>query len=283
MPHPYNITIHVAEGTPEGLRIIEKSGMWSGRGIVFSRNGYSSAKTRAEFNMPGVYILIGVNEDDIPMIYIGEGDPVGPRIESHHKNKEFWTWCVFFCSSSNSLNKAHIQYLESKLIQMAKEAKRAHLDNSNTTTLPNISEMEQAVVDDFLRHMTDIFPILGISAFEKPLSKEKKQELLYLKGLDAEAIGYISTQGFVVQKSSKARKEVVPSYAEKFQKRISYFITEGLFTDTGKSYILTQDYTFSSPSSAADIFLARSANGRIEWKNKEGKTLKQIQEESLNI
>ncbi|TXI89048.1 MAG: DUF4357 domain-containing protein, partial [Burkholderiaceae bacterium] len=35
---------------------------------------------------------------------------------------------------------------------------------------------------------------------------------------------------------------------------------------------------FSSPSTAAAIVLGRSANGRVEWKESSGRTLKEIQE-----
>lgn len=40
---------------------------------------------------------------------------------------------------------------------------------------------------------------------------------------------------------------------------------------------LTQDYTFNSPSTAAGVLLGRSANGRIEWKDVKGRSLKEIQ------
>ncbi len=43
-------------------------------------------------------------------------------------------------------------------------------------------------------------------------------------------------------------------------------------------YQFTQDCSFSSPSTAADVVLGRSANGRIEWKATDGRTLKEIQE-----
>ena len=43
---------------------------------------------------------------------------------------------------------------------------------------------------------------------------------------------------------------------------------------------LTHDHLFSSPSTAAACFLARSANGRTEWKDSEGRTLRDIQESS---
>ena len=37
-----------------------------------------------------------------------------------------------------------------------------------------------------------------------------------------------------------------------------------------------EDYLFSSPSAAAAQVLARNANGWIEWKNKQGKTLDEL-------
>lgn len=35
-------------------------------------------------------------------------------------------------------------------------------------------------------------------------------------------------------------------------------------------YRFSQDYVFSSPSTAAAVVLGRSANGRIEWKDAKG-------------
>ncbi len=43
------------------------------------------------------------------MLYIGEDDPVRPRLESHYAHKDFWTWAVFFVAGQAQLNKAHVQ------------------------------------------------------------------------------------------------------------------------------------------------------------------------------
>ena len=51
-----------------------------------------------------------------------------------------------------------------------------------------------------------------------------------------------------------------------------------ILEENGSHFILKQDYTFSSPTTAAGVFLARNANGRTEWKDANGKTLKEIQE-----
>lgn len=53
-------------------------------------------------------------------------------------------------------------------------------------------------------------------------------------------------------------------------------IKKGILKEKDGFYILTEDTTFSSVSSAAQIVLARRANGWTEWKNKEGKTLDEL-------
>ena len=43
-------------------------------------------------------------------------------------------------------------------------------------------------------------------------------------------------------------------------------------------YVFTQDQVFGSPSTAAGVIQGRTANGRKDWKNGDGKTLKELQE-----
>lgn len=50
-----------------------------------------------------------------------------------------------------------------------------------------------------------------------------------------------------------------------------------VFLPTGDPEV-TQDYLFTAPSTAATTLLGRTANGRIEWKTKDGRTLKELQE-----
>jgi hypothetical protein len=87
------------------------------------------------------------------MIYIGEGDPVKPRLESHFSNKDFWTRAVFFVAGAGQLNKAHVQFLESQLIQRAKDAKRMRLENIKSENEPTLSEADRADMLVFLDHM----------------------------------------------------------------------------------------------------------------------------------
>ncbi len=47
-------------------------------------------------------------------------------------------------------------------------------------------------------------------------------------------------------------------------------IENGVLLQDDDHYRFSQDYVFSSPSTAAAVVLGRSANGRIEWKDSRG-------------
>jgi len=273
----FSIRIFLADGVPDGVRVVEKYN-WTGQGIMCPRSRFSTARTRDEFNRTGIYVLLGpLSGEDQPTIYIGEGDPVRPRLESHNSNKDFWTSLVAFTSKDQNLNKAHVQYLESRLITLAHEAKRCVLDNVNSPQLPSLAEADIADMEAFLDEMLLIFPVLGLSAFEKPPQKPVDEHLLYLRGRGIEATGYEAPQGFVVQSGSQAVKDTVPSIHNYMVTLRNKLLEKDILVDQDDHYILSQDYVFDSPSTAAGVLLGRTANGRIEWKDENGVTLKELQ------
>jgi hypothetical protein len=77
--------------------------------------------------------------------------------------------------------------------------------------------------------------------------------------------------------SRKVAADTTPKFALDLRERL---VEKGVMISEGDHYRLVQDYTFSSPSTAAAVMMARNANGRIEWKAADGRTLKQIQEAS---
>ena len=133
----YEFTLKVlAPAVPQGLRIIEKGG-WTGLGLFFPRKIYPTVKDRQELTKPGVYVLWSTTESGhVGKVYIGEGDELLPRLQSHDKTKVFWSYAVAFTSKDMSLNKAHIKYLEARLYELAKDAGRCELE---TQMLPNPS------------------------------------------------------------------------------------------------------------------------------------------------
>ena len=113
---PFTIRIFVPDGNPEGIRIIDRMN-WTGLGIVFPREKWIEASARNDFDYAGVYILVGDSENDdaipedpnspanVPTIYVGEGDGIRDRINSHYANKDFWSWGLFLCQLIGSLTR----------------------------------------------------------------------------------------------------------------------------------------------------------------------------------
>ena len=276
----FSINIYVAGADAPGLRLVEKSN-WNGGGVVFPRSSFAQVKQQPEFKKVGVYILLGPQDSgELPKAYIGEGDPVLPRFDDHHAKKEFWTSAVFF---HGNLNKAHIQYLESRLIAIAAEAKRCILDNTNTPTEPTLSKPDKAMAEGFLQEMLLCFPVLGVNLFEKPpATRPQELRLLHIDTKGVKARGYETEDGFVVLKESEASLDEAPSMQEKAKSMRADLRQQGVLLEQDGKLGFAQDYTFNSPSLAASVIAANSCNGRDMWKDDNGRTLKEIQEvESL--
>lgn len=280
---PFSLRIFVADGDPDGLRLVERSN-WVGKAVMFPRALLPKVKQRDELGQTGVYLLLGPREDgEGEMLYIGEGDPVRPRLESHYAQKDFWNRAVCFVAAPGQLNKAHVQFLESQLIQLAKAAKRLPLDNANQPTEPSLSEADRADMQVFLENMLGMLPVLGIHAFEQAATVAAAATaipLLTCKGKGVSASGYEANQGFVVKAGSLAVGEEVPSMQQHVRGMYDIrqeLIKNGVLQRDGDHFRFSQDYAFSSPSTAAAVVLGRSANGRIEWKDVKGRTLKELQ------
>ena len=289
MTTPFSLKIFVATGDPDGLRIVERSN-WIGKALVFPRGLLPAIKQRDEFAQTGVYFLLGPRPDgDGEMLYIGEGDPVKPRLESHFSNKDFWTRAVFFVAGSGQLNKAHVQFLESQLIQRAKEAKRIRLENIKSESEPTLSEADRADMLVFLDNMLSMLPVLGISAFELTRTSDTRvmdSKLLNCVGKGLRAQGYESNQGFIVKANSQAILELTSSMQQQMRGIVDLrqdLIDSEVLQQIGDFFVFKQDYSFSSPSTAATLILGRSANGRIEWKDETGRTLKEIQTQQAGL
>ena len=281
---PFSLRIFVADGDPDGLRIVDKSN-WIGKALMFPRALLPQVKARPELAQTGVYLLLGPRPDgEGDMLYVGEGDPILPRLQDHQAKKDFWTRAIgFTTTTAGQLNKAHVQFLESRLIALARAAKRLPLDNANQPAEPSLSEADRADMEVFLGHMLGMLPVLGVHAFEQApkAPAAKAGPVLTCKGKGVQATGYEASQGFVVRAGSQAVLDTVPSMALHVRGMFDLrqeLIGNGVLGLQGGLYQFTQDYSFSSPSTAAAVVLGRSANGRIEWKAGDGRTLKELQE-----
>lgn len=95
---------------------------------------------------------------------------------------------------------------------------------------------------------------------------EKKEGILVCEGKGAYASGRYSPDGFWVLKGSTAILSETESMTPSAKKNRDKLKKEGILKVVGNFYEFTSDFCFNSPSAAAGVILARSANGLIEWK-----------------
>ncbi|MDD5598966.1 MAG: GIY-YIG nuclease family protein [Victivallaceae bacterium] len=280
MTRAFSINIFLKDGDPEGLRIITQLNK-TGVGVVFNRSTFAESRKDEHFGRPGVYVLVGSSEDStLPIIYIGEAENILERLTNHNSKLDFWDKAIFFTTSNNSLNKAHIKYLEAKLYEIAVTNKTATLRNTQAPKKASLSTQDETYAENFLDDMLLTFPVVGLSVFEKVKKPAKKNKLLYIKAKNIVASGYETSSGFVVCKDSQVCSTETKSIHAYLSNTRKDLLKQGVLAQVGIYYIFTQDYTFNSPSTAAGVVQGRAANGRTDWKDKSGKSLKQLQEET---
>ena len=276
MSKPYSINVFMPTGDPAGIRTIEKSN-WSGVGIVIPRPLLGEAKSYEDMKRPGVYVLIGPPEGSgLPRIYVGEGDPIRPRLEQHDSKKDFWTSCFAFTSTSNSLNKAHVQFIESRLVLLARQARRCVLENSNDPALPTISAANAADAQGFLDEMLLCLPLLGLNVFLLPEQTRRTRRAFFISGKGISAEGFETSSGFTVIKDSTATTDETPSCPSYICDARAALLNNGVLKANGKLLAFTQDFEFASPTAAASAILGMSVNGREKWVTREGTALRDL-------
>ena len=173
--------------------------------------------------------------------------------------------------------------MESRLLQIAGEAKRAELENGTGSAQPTLSEADQADMESFLADMLVIYPVLGVTAFETidEAIHASSADRLVLIGKDAHGEGQETSDGFVVFKGSLARREDVPSIHAYGRDLRESLTSAGVLVAEDEGFRFVEDYLFPSPSTAAMVVLGRTSNGRVEWKTEAGITLKELQERRI--
>ena len=153
-----SLELFFIDGKPDGMLTAEVFG-WTGHILVAPRTRLLDALKRIESSYTGVYILLGDAEGE-PLAYIGEGENIANRIKSHDAKKDWWTRAVLITSAANNLHKAHVQYLESRLVQLGINALNVKLENSTNPTLPSLSEAARSNMESFIEQLLMILPAI---------------------------------------------------------------------------------------------------------------------------
>jgi hypothetical protein len=276
------IKLFLPRGDAKSLRTAEISN-WTGKAIAAPRTEMDELLLREELEKAGVYILAGTDPlSGLPLAYIGEAEIIRDRLKQH-KTKEFWVSAIVFVSKDENLTKAHVRYLENKLLEKATEAGRFALDQ-NQAGGSKLPESDREDMEVFLSHIRQLLPVLGsdlLLPIAQPAAKQSSGGTLFCRMKGAEGCGHRTPDGFVVLQGSTAVLQERPS-AKRWPYVIALrqkLVADGTLVRKDGFYRFTKDVEFSSPSAAAAVIEGGSANGLIEWRTKDGRVLKDLDEE----
>ncbi len=249
-----------------------------------------------------VYLLIGSDEEQGDLIYVGETEEAAIRLLNHDKKKEFWDYAYFFFSNTHNLNKADVKFLEAKIYQAIKEAGRYKLENASIPKESHVHDIRQSELMDMFKTIEfilggafNLFPFkkvdlqLEVNETKEKINHLKQQldelekETFYMTQKGADAKGYLLGEGkkFVVLKGSKTAS--IEKAANSFKEisaatNLERLKKQGVLQEIDGYYQFNETHIFNSPSGASDLIYLGATNGWKEWKNKEGESLEKLRE-----
>lgn len=143
-----------------------------------------------------------------------------------------------------------------------------------------MKESQIAVMEEFVDNVKVLINALGYKVLEALVQTDSTittidDEILSITSGSVNATGKVTTEGFVVFSGSTINEKTsAKSLSAGMQKQ-----RQKLF-DTGKveNLVTVEDLLFSSSSAAADFILGYSVSGPRTWKAKDGRSLKEIEE-----
>lgn len=274
-----SMQLYFIDGRPDGMLTAEVFN-WTGHVLMTPRTQISNALSRKHSKHTGVYVLIGENDGE-PLAYIGEAENMAKRLGQHVANKDWWSSAILITTAADTLNKAHVKYLEARLVEGAEAVGRTKLENANTPPRPSLGEADVANMEGFLDYLMMVLPALRIDMFlqhAKPkttsntltLSSPNQSELVRFQ-LQSKKFGLVASARledgeFIVERGSEAKQSWTGEGGHSYEALRKELETNGTVVSQGGNCVFTQDYAFKSPSAAAAMIHGRPTNGTVDWK-----------------
>ena len=282
MAYGKSIELFLVNGTADSLITAELSN-WNGKALKIPRIEVASC-SRDDITQAGVYFLFCKEDDDSDSVYIGEAENVKERLVQHLRDYQFEKE-KYYCNTAvifigRDLNKALIRYLENRFVEIARSCKRYTILTKNTYRNTVMKESQIAVMEEFVDNVKILINALGYKVLEPvlqvdPAMATSDDELLYIATGGATATGRVTAEGFVVLKGATVNEKIsVKSLSAGMVKMREKYLKEGKV----ENLVTTEDLLFSSSSAAADFVLGYSVSGPRTWKAKDGRSLKEIED-----
>lgn len=282
-----SIRIFLATGEVTGIRHAELVN-WTGQAIACPRTRLEELQRwQEEVTRPGVYLLIGAEGLTDREVYVGEAENVLKRVRQHVSTKEFWQEVVIFTSKDENLTKAHVKYLEHRLVQKAKDVGRYKVVNGNDPSETALPRADRAAMEEFVENLELLLGALGHRVFVPlvgaPATPSVAADQFRFKVRNAEALGAPVDEGFIVFRGSTGLRRSNDSMRPGNIALKNDLIAARKLVEDGDLIRFQEDVLFATPSQAGSMINGTSCNGRISWKRvRDGRTLNDIESDEAN-
>jgi uncharacterized protein DUF4357 len=285
------LELFFVDGNPDGMATAEVFN-WTGHVLRIPRTRLAEGLRRGEAGQTGIYLLIGA-DDEGPLAYIGEAENVARRLVQHARDKDWWDLAVIITTTGDALNKAHVKYLESRLVEAAHLAGSMRIANSNAPPRSSLNEAATANMESFLETLHMTLPAIRVDVFETRIRSTPSAENSKAGGAVTEftisnpsknfqATARLVDGELVVLAGAQMRASASfpPSMASLARKRAA-LESSGDIKQGGGFDILLRNYAFASPSGASDFVLGRATSGPKEWKLPDGRSYAEWEADQL--
>lgn len=286
-----SLELYFVDGKPDGMLTAEVFN-WTGHVLRIPRTRLADGLRRDEAGQTGVYLLLGEDADG-PLAYIGEAEDMARRLGQHAKEKDWWEVAILVTTTGDALHKAHVKYLESRLISTARAAAAMRLENGNQPSGASLNEAATANMESFLETLHMVLPAIRVDVFQTGRRSAQVQAQtnpertvldfkMQLPRVDVAALATLSAGEMIVRSGSRARGSWVGSANHSYAPLYAELLSSGVLQSEGEFAEFVEDYAFRSPSAAASIVAGRAANGRTKWKLPDGRTYADWEAEQIS-
>lgn len=142
---------------------------WTGVVYKIPRALLNESKDIPALNQSSIYMLFGTNDNDEPMVYIGQvglmknDKGVLLRLMEHDadEKKDFWTEAIILTTLNDSFGPTELNYLENRYYNLAKDTGRYKVDNGIEPSIGNVTEEKVSELNEYLEFSMMPIGLLG--------------------------------------------------------------------------------------------------------------------------
>ena len=271
------IQIYLPTGEPTGIRIAEITTRLV-QVILVPRLHLGEAIKRPELDRVGCYLLLRENgPEGEPNIYIGETEEMRRRLGQHHQRDDSlpgWDLALAVVSKDGSFTKTHGLLLQFLAYQRVAEIGILRTDQRQRPGEPKAPDALRDDCFDALEQAAFLCSIVGQPVMSHRARRTGSESIFVITTKNgADAKGYPTSGGFLVLKGSRCVNGIRESAGAHVRQARERLLAENVLASEDKVLTFGKDYAFESPSGAASVVIGGNANGWVEWRSADGKTL----------